>query len=181
MINIIIMNRISLIVPLLIAFSITSNAQKNAEKRLSLAKEFVEAFIEPRLSNVHIMQKYVDSGNYFKVDSIRQLADRWMDHQRNNMRTVKREDMEVLEYLRHEKEFMEMDNPPGKPLSPPALQKLKFSLGTSEGHDLYVDLDDLYVVTENSKAIMFILFNEDDKIITFSGLRFDSQVNLWQW
>jgi hypothetical protein len=175
------MNRLFIIFQLLTALSITTDAQTKTETRLSLAKEFVTNLAETQFSNEHIVEKYTEPGSYFNNDSIKRVANQGIDHQRKNLRMMKRKDMGILKYQGNEKKFMEMDNPPGEPLAPPVLQELKFSLSTSKGRDLYVNLDDLYIVTEKNKAIMFILFNDEDKIITFSALRFDSEVGLWQY
>lgn len=140
------------------------------------------AFKQDVLTNEQIMKKYVVEGNYFKVDSIRQGADLWMDNDRNSLREVAEKDITIFKYSEHEEEFMVLDNPPSAPLSPASMRKLQIFLVSPEQPSSKVNLDNLYVMrTKNSKGGWFILFNEENKIVSFSGLRKGSRVSIWQW
>ena len=168
---------------LIVFLSINSCAQQNTEKRLSLAKEFVEVFKEGVLSNEQIMKQYVAEGYYFKVDTLREMADGWMNLQRDGLQTIHKKNIAILKYLDHEDEFIVPDNPEDCPLCPPVMQKLRFKLDAPNEQDLDLDLNDLYVIQDKKSkaAVLFVLFNKKNEIITFSGLRFESKVSLWKW
>lgn len=154
---------------------------QNEKIRLELVRNFLLDLRSDYTSNSTIMEKYIQSAGYFAVDSIRQMADEWMNHTRTNLKSIGLEHMEILKYLEHEDEFMTMDNPPGMPLAPAILQKLSFTLDTPTARNLSVNLNDLYVVRITNKHKLFVLFNEHDKILSFSYLQFGRNIGLWQW
>lgn len=52
-----------------------------------------------------LLHIYVVQGYYFKVDTIRQMADWWMDNRQSFLNEVAKNDIFIIKYLDHEKEL----------------------------------------------------------------------------
>jgi hypothetical protein len=148
--------------------SYDSKAQKDhvADQRLAIALKFAMAFKQNRLSNDEIMKKFVVEADYFRNDSIRRCANQWMDGLRKGFKEIDESEFVPLAYALHEDEFLVFYNT--------RYHRMIIDLGKPDGSNVPVDLKDLYVVVGKSKkkdAKIFILFNTDDKIVSFAGLR----------
>ena len=160
----------------LLACSVIAQVNNIQNERLQVSQQFALAF-KNGLTNEQIMKNYVVDGNYFKSDSARRIGDQWMDDLRKSYKSVNENDFVALPYIGHEDEFVVLHK--GK------MQRLEFILGTNDGQRTAVDLNDLYVVKIKSKpgpsGELFILFNDENKILSFAGYAIGAGVGLWQF
>jgi hypothetical protein len=161
------------------------NAQdEKASSRLKIIKEFVSNISEGLLPNKQIVKKYVVQGRYFENDTVKKIANDYL----NSLRGLKNREVAILKYSEIEKTFEvsgvhefgdNSDNP----------AKLIFSLFISNSRQTSkVDLNDLYVIKEINKNTrkleeggIFILFREDNRIISFAGTTIGNKTNLIQF
>jgi hypothetical protein len=157
--------------------------------RLKLIDQFIQAFNQDTLSNSDIMKKYVVDGDYFKKDSIKGLADLYLNEARRCIKLTSRHNIGAYQYLDRENKHSVTDRPIGQP---ERLQKLKFSLNekitSAKPKEKKFDIIDLYIVEfdhiggyDFEQDNLFILFNEYNKIVSFAGFRSNNYVELYQF
>jgi hypothetical protein len=167
--------RLSIAIISLLLVSHFTFAQKNAkETRLKIVHQFNDIFSKGTLSNEEFMKKYVVEGNYFKSDSVKKVADEWMNFIRKGYSKAEKSKIRILKYSEHENEFRVSDQNIGEPLA--TLRKLEITVSAKSRIENRVNIDDLYV-----SGGLFILFNEENKIVSFAGITIGYYVGLIQF
>jgi hypothetical protein len=164
------------------------------ENRLEIVRNFITSLKDQTQSNEEIMTNYVECPNYFNRDSTvwqssdytwqswRKFCDSWIDKARVDLKKMNEKAMGYLKYSDHEKNFAVYASDGLEDLN--TLRNLKFRLGFLNGIRIDVDINDVYLVKDNSSdgnTALFIVFDKADKILSFGGLRSREVVNLWQW
>lgn len=150
-------------------------AQKSTkENRLKIVNQFNNVFSEGTLSNEEFMKKYVVEGNYFKSDSVKKVADEWMNFIRKGYSKAEKSKIRILKYSEHENEFCVSDQDIGEPLA--TMRKLEITVNAKSGIENRVNIDDLYV-----SGALLILFNEENKIVSFASVKIGYHVGLIQF
>jgi hypothetical protein len=157
-------------------------SQQNDE-RATIAKEFVVAIKEGILSNEEIMKKFVTTRYYFNPDSsrFRAAADEHLNQLRKSAQSIDLTNHVAYPYVGHEDEFAVMAS--ASVDEKPTKKHLEFSFDPAPGVSLEVDMNDLYVIgpkDEKGKG-MIILFDDKNRILSFTSMRFRNHVGYWQW
>jgi hypothetical protein len=179
------MNVLRMLIFLLFVGSYQSFAQeKTRKKRLEITLEFAKALQQGTLSNEEIMKRYVVEGSYFKSDSMKQMADEYL----NFYRGLKDYEVAAIKYSEHESEYyvVGVKNIGDTSTSP---VRLKFTLQIANPlRERQVDINDLYVIKTKPKGGempegggIFILFNKENKILSFSGMTIGNHTGLMQF
>ena len=174
----------------LLLVSVRSFSQdKVKDQRLQLAREFLIAVREGVLTNGQIVKKYAVQGNYFTIDSIKVMADGWLNDLRRDLKRPNEKDIIVLKFIENEKEFVETNSRTVKQSSA-ATNRMKFTLvSPTDPKKRSIEVGDLYGVnftfrTEDNvseEGSLFILFNDENKIMSFAGLSIGNQTTLIQF
>lgn len=159
---------------------------KIEDERMGLTLEFLMAFRKDILTNEQVMEKFVVEGNYFKNDSVRRVADRWMNDLRRDFKRPIEEGIRVLKYSEHADEFAVSD---ASPIGSPGSQlKMKFTLAISKNDKRKVPIDDLYAIEftfysgfKKEVGSVFVLYNNENKIISFAGMTIADHTSLVQF
>ena len=169
------------IVLIALLINVNACAQTLEKERLELTQEFIQEIKNGILSNEQIVEKYVVEGNYLKTDSTKQAVDQWMNDHRTvfNMDTIH---FKFIKYSDHEEEFFVSDHPVGERET---VQKLIFKLSRFDGsRSTDVNIGDLYAVileTKYDKGTIFILFDNDNRMISFIGITMGYYTTLMQF
>jgi hypothetical protein len=163
---------------------------KLENERLEIIGQFIRAFKQDSLSNATIMKIYVVEGGYFKKDSVRNWADFYLDETRRTLKLTSEQNIFIQKYLGNENKYSVTDIPIGQSERTRKLEFILYQNITSVNpKENKIDINDLYIVeikykgeydvTENGK--LFILFNEQNKILAFADFRMNNHVALYQF
>jgi hypothetical protein len=183
-------NNLKIATILLLLMNACAFAQTEVEKqRFELANQFVHAVKQGNLSNAEIMKKYVVEGGYFKLDSVKNWADFYLDETRRSLKFSSEQNIFILKYLGREDKHSVTDHPIGQPMRTQKLEFILYENITSvKPIEKKININDLYIVEfiykdeyETSDAKIFILFNEHNKIMAFADFRMNNYVTLYQF
>ena len=177
------LNNVAVLTFLIILINGCVSAQTKIEKeRLKLAHQFMLDIKRGTLSNREVMKKYVVEGDYFKMDSIKSWADFYLDMLRRGFKQIREEDITSIKYTGNEDRFSVTDRPIGQP---ERTQRLEFILYEDimaiKPTEKKVDTNDLYVVIcklEHVSKNLFILFNDQNRILAFDNFESNNYVHL---
>ena len=156
---------------------------QEVDQRAVIAKDFVVAIKEGVLTNEQIMKKFVATRYYFNPDSsrFRAAADEHLNQLRKSGQSMDLTNYVAYPYVGHEDEFAVMASATVD--EKPTKKRLVFTFDPEPGVSLDVNPNDLYVIgpkDEKGKG-MIILFDDKNRILSFSSLRFRNHVGYWQW
>jgi hypothetical protein len=142
-------------------------------ERLEIVRQFASALKENSFSNEEIIEKFVEAVPYFGHDSLTLLLSStdYLNSLREKLRTCKDSNLLYSKYSDGAKKTLQN-------LSPSFL--LAFDSETSDE----INLNDLYLIRDVSNKHdedIMVLFNDTNKIISFSNQRYRDQVILFQW
>jgi hypothetical protein len=142
------------------------------QERLRIAREFVME-IKYGMSSAELIHKYVRSIHYDDVDSIRKAVDLYLAQMNKQLQRIPDHDLVADLYVTHQdkyaRKFQRIEE---SDLKGGEKKPMQISLVTSEGAKKQVNLKDVYMVHEVNKfneGEIFIIFDDENKIVSFIG------------
>lgn len=185
-------NRLNVTIALILLANFSSFAQAKLDSvRFKLVRQYIQVFKYNTHSNEEFMRAYTVDGNYFKLDSIKKIADFCMDDVRRCLTETDEQDIVILKYTDNLTKFSVSDHPIGEVEA--KMRTLEFNLYRfdSESKEIIeekIDINDLYVIETTSRigsatqvGKLFILFTEKDKILSFVDFRMNHYVSFMQF
>jgi hypothetical protein len=150
------MNRIIIAVVLFLITVIKCFSQELEDKRIKIIKDFLYT-LSTKKTNSDVILQYCTVDNYFKNDTIRKIADEWIEHVKSA--TKNKETFIIRKYdLRR--------------------GKIEFGLVNITTRQVESIIpDDIYeFLSDNKPGILYLYFNSSNKIISFSAFNINNKV-----
>ncbi|HZY80362.1 MAG TPA: hypothetical protein VFE50_12620 [Cyclobacteriaceae bacterium] len=151
------------------------HAQEDSSRRIETIAQFINDLRNGK-SNPEVFRKYLSSHGDFSNDTVRSTANGFTDLLRASVQASKPGDVQIYSYTSHPEttERLKAIDDPANDAEPVPLE---FTLDTTGHKSVDVDTDDVYVLKLPEERI-FVLFNGQDKIITWFAVQWRHRVSL---
>jgi hypothetical protein len=154
----------------------TSNAQDAITKRMELVRQFALDLRDGK-PDQEIFKKYLESRGAFTDQTVSHTALEWTKMLRESLKKIQAADVEVYPYIDHPEKGVLLK--PAGDDGETRYVPLEFELHT-KNQAPGVDTSDLYVLKINEEKV-YMLFAENNKLLSFFGLRWGHKVVLMQF
>jgi hypothetical protein len=164
----------------LLQSAFAQSIDEQTKARFIIVNELVADLYEAK-SNAYIFEKYLASRGKFQDSSTRRMANGITSEMKEGLTYVAREGIQVYHYPSSPQTVRRVraiddPNPNENKVVP-----LRFGLETSRPNRK-VELNDLFRIESRDKQfISYVLFDEKNRIISFTGIRIGDKVNLFEF
>jgi hypothetical protein len=141
--------------------------QADSDHRMEVCASLIND-MKADMDNDLIFANYLASKGIFRSDSVRRLAINYTDHIKSVLNEEHFKVACIFKYSSYPDSVSRF-----KPKYRGRREELKFGLGVGRGKFIDVNINDLYVVglSKGTTAVLWVLFDEQDKILSYCAFR----------